>query len=374
MIIRAIMNEYRYLIGDERFLQSEIKQISAITENGQFITTEEVISLIKKDYHIDYCFVDETVIIQEHFLELLAHLRKHLGEQVKIVPITKNKKLIHQLVQKQFNQFLYLDNEKSEQAHSFELFGLMMNPRTATDVEEFMLEQQPQETLQTVQVKERIIKQETLRIQLQKQKRIAFVGLIPQAGATTMAIEAYAICQQRGINAKLYSFDSKIAERFKGEYQLQNMEVFLNEVLQSWNEEVEYFIYDIPSTHHDVLNEYEMIFSEIYCLFDYNYPLLLEQAMIFEQFRNKKGCFVLNKHKSLPNIDYNLKRILNFERNTELNQLLCLDRDEIISAEIQRQAVANEELQMQLSELLDLPTAVKTPKRLFKWFHKKEDM
>ncbi|MGL5916225.1 MAG: hypothetical protein ACRCZC_00790, partial [Culicoidibacterales bacterium] len=341
MIIRAIMNEYEYLIEDERFLRSEIKQISAATENGQFITVEEVVTLIKKDHHIDYCLVDETVIVPTLFIELLVQLRKHFGDQVRIVPITKNQELIHQFVQKQFNQFLYLNSDKNEQAHSFELFGLMMNPRTATDVEEFMLEQQPQVKVQTVQVKERIIKQETLHIQLQKQKRIAFVSLVPQAGSTTMAIEAYKTCQQRGIKAKLYSFDSKIIERFSGEYQLQNTETFLNEVLQSWSDEVEYFIYDIPSTHHDVLNEYQMIFSQIYYLFDYNYPLLLEHAAIFEQFRKQKGCFVLNKHQSLPVIDRNLKHILNFEGNTDLKQLVYLDRDEIIAAEIQRQAIAN---------------------------------
>lgn len=374
MIIRAIMDEYYYLIEDERFLQSEIKRITASTDTGKFETPEEVIELIKKDYYIDYCLVDETAIIQENFLELLVQLRKHFGDQVRIVPITKNQELIPQLVQKQFNQFFYIDNEKNEQAHSFELFGLMMNPRTATDVEEFMIEQQPQETLQIVQVKERVIKQETLRIQLQKQKRIAFVGLVPQAGATTMAIEAYTICKQSGINAKLYSFDSKIVERFSGEYQLQSTEAFLNELLQSWSDEVEYFIYDIPSTHHDILSEYEMIFSKIYYLFDYNYPLLLEHVTRFEQFRNRTGCFVLNKHQSLPKMDLNFKRILNFEGDTNLEKLLCIERDEIIAAEIQRQAISNEELNLQLSELLDLPTAVKKPKRLFKWFHKKGDM
>ncbi|MGL5914887.1 MAG: hypothetical protein ACRCZG_01375, partial [Culicoidibacterales bacterium] len=71
MIIRAIMNEYEYLIEDERFLRSEIKQISAATENGQFITVEEVVTLIKKDHHIDYCLVDETVIVPTLFIELL---------------------------------------------------------------------------------------------------------------------------------------------------------------------------------------------------------------------------------------------------------------------------------------------------------------
>lgn len=365
MIIRAIVNQFDYLVEDERFLRYDVKKIYApVGGDGAFQTVEQIITILLREQHIDICLIDQTAIPETEFLTWLWTIRKQIGEHIRIVPVVVDETRIPSLVHKQFNQFFVVDQQAPIEIQVFTLFGLLVNPRTVADVEAWL-------TPKTMETKEekriRMVKvPEIIQLPATKQQRIAFVGLVPQVGTTTICLELAALLEAQEKCTQLVSFDQKIGERSEKQVELRQISQFLEAELQLFQSEAEYIIYDCTANELALLKEQASLFNQVYYVLSYNYPLLLEHAQTIQTALKGKGTFVLNQHQTLPKIDANLRKILMLQPEQQIKTLPVIERDTIIRAEMQRAATHEQQFQQQLAELIGL-TQLESPKPQKLW-------
>ena len=363
MIIRAVVNQYDYLVKHERIIKHELRLIYANPDtNGIWENPEDLLEILTREHHVNCIVVDETAFNKRDFIPFLLKLRKKTGDQVRLIPITTNKEIIPDLVSKQLNQFFELDIEQSEEEQCFLLDGLLTNPRTASDVEALMqqLISSPEEKIK-VETQTKIVESVRIEKELFKQKRIAFINLFAGAGATTISLESFEFLQKNRVKTQLISFDSKIEERYSESEQVitRNEFNFLKE-LELIESDNEVLLYDFSACEFEDIREYEKYFTDIYYVFDYNYPQIWRNPTVFTEVMNHRGKFLLNKHGTLPAIDRHFKEILAIPEEKQIYTFPNIDRDEIVFAEINRTVTHNQKVEETLQNLFDIKTKSKT--------------
>ena len=218
----------------------------------------------------------------------------------------------------------------------------------------------PEEKIK-VETQTKIVESVRIEKELFKQKRIAFINLFANAGATTISLESFEFLQKNKVKTLLISFDSKIEERYSESEQviIRNEFNFLKE-LELIESDSEVLLYDFSTCEFDKVRDYEKYFTDIYYVFDYNYPQIWENPTVFTDVMNYKGKFLLNKHATLPKIDKHFKSVLAIPEEKNIITFPYIDRDEIVFAEINRTATHNQKVEETLQNLFDIKTRSKT--------------
>lgn len=354
------MNENEHLAKNERLHRHELKIIYANPDdNGIWVDYNEIITIINREHHVDCLLIDETAFERTDFVPFMVEIRKKTNDKIRILPITSDENLVQQLVQKQFNQFFKLEHEKNEEEQAFALDGLLTNPRTASDVEAFMVQNEKEKnvepvTIEKIKVETKFVENVRIETQLTKQQRIALLNVYAGAGSSTIAIEMNAFLQKQKKKTLLVTFDNKLAERYSDTVAFRNEEIFLREELELLQSDYEYIIYDLSTLNHDFMDTFGKFFSQTYYVFDFNYPKLLEHTDVFTNLKNQKGTFLINKHGNIPVIDKSFRQVLQFSTDTQIETFPNIDRNDILFAEINHQASGDEKVQEQLGKLLNL--------------------
>ncbi|MGL5383537.1 MAG: hypothetical protein ACRDCC_08635 [Culicoidibacterales bacterium] len=367
MIIRAVVNNYDYLVKNERITKHELRSIYANPDHqGVWQNPDELLDILAKEHHVECIILDETAFKPTDFMPFLLNLRKKTNDKIMIIPVITNKKLITECVHRQFNQFFELDFEKTEEEQSFFLDGLLTNPRTASDVETIIeaMSPDPEQVVKNekqvkaeVATKTKIIEQVRVEKELVHQQRIAFCNIFPNSGATTIALETFDFLTKQKIKTLLISFDIKLSERY--DIEEKNILIrtepmnFLDELalLESDNAVI---IYDFSTYEFEALSDYEKFFSKMYHIFDYNYPKIWENPMAIQDLLQTKGEFILNRHETLPKIDKLFKESLAIPIDKNVYTFPNINRDEIVFAELNHTTSQNQDIHEALATLLNI--------------------
>lgn len=80
MIIRAVVNQYDYLVKHERITKHELRLIYANPDtNGIWENTEDLLEILTREHHLNCIVVDETAFNKRDFIPFLLKLRKKLA-------------------------------------------------------------------------------------------------------------------------------------------------------------------------------------------------------------------------------------------------------------------------------------------------------